>query len=100
MSFDNLPLEMRAYNQWILWRLEWRKDDPEHLAKPTKIPYCPWINGGKASVTDERTWGTFDQAIKAPLTCTEAVDPDTPLSVSGYSGIGFVLTKSDPSIIC
>lgn len=92
MSFEKIPPEMRAYNQWVCWRLEFRPP----MVKPTKVPYMPWANGGKASVTDERHWGTYDQAIKAPLNCHDAVDPDIPVSRTGYSGIGFVLTKSDP----
>ncbi len=90
--FGNIPLEMRAYNQWICWRLEFRPP----MVKPTKVPYMPWANGGKASVTDERHWGTYDQAIAAPLASVEPVDPDWPVSRTGYTGIGFVLTKSDP----
>lgn len=88
---NNIPHELRIYRQWIVWRLELRKD-----AKPTKVPYQPWPNGHKASVTNPDDWGTFDQACSAPLTCVEAVAPETPLSQSGYSGVGFVFTADDP----
>lgn len=88
---NNIPHELRIYRQWIVWRLELRKD-----SKPTKVPYQPWPGGHKASVTNSDDWGTFDQVCSAPLTCVEAVAPETPLSQSGYSGIGFVFTPDDP----
>lgn len=96
MSLYDIPAELRERRQWILWRFEWRKDDPEHQLKPTKIPYIPRPGCGKASVTNPADWGTFDEAVQAPLTCVEPVDHDTPLEVSGYSGLGFVFTANDP----
>lgn len=83
---------MRAYNQWVLWRLELKPG----VEKPTKVPYSPWIGGGKASVTNPQTWGGFDQACLAPMTCLEAVPMGTPIDQTGYSGIGFVFTPADP----
>lgn len=94
----NTPLEMRAYNQWFVWRLQWREDDTEHLLKPTKVPYQPWAGGGKGDVTDERTWASFDQARALSFTCVEPCDPKLPVSYTGYTGVGFVLTKNDPFV--
>lgn len=75
---------MRAYRQWVLWRLEARPG-----AKPTKIPYQ--LNGAKADVTRPETWCSFDEAVAA------CPNPDyTTLDPKGFSGIGFVLTKADP----
>lgn len=77
--YDAIPLEMRLFPQWIVWRYE-NKDSP----KPTKVPYSP--NGHYlASVTNPQAWGTFEQAVHA-----------TQNEMMGYSGIGFVLTENDP----
>lgn len=93
MSFQNIPLEMREFNQWVNWRLEFRLP----MAKPTKVPYHP--KGFKASVTKVETWSTFDEVCAAPITCLQPVDPDAPISETGFSGIGFVLTQVDPFLI-
>lgn len=89
--FYNIPQEMREYNQWVVWRLEKREG-----AKPTKVPYCPWPGGGKANHSDLNTWGTFEQALEAPLTSFEPCDPNLSVSQTGFSGIGFVFTENDP----
>lgn len=75
--FERIPHEMRSYPQWVVWKLE-----PRDNAKDTKVPYSP-RTGHKASVTDPLTWGTFEEAVAAAAT-------------GQYSGIGFVLTHSDP----
>lgn len=92
MSFNNIPLEMRKYRQWVLWRLEKK----EGSNKPTKPLYVPCFGGGKANVDDPNTWGDFDFAIQAPFTCLEPCDPDLPVTETGYSGLGFVFTEHDP----
>jgi hypothetical protein len=76
--FDRIPDEMRAFNQWIVWRYEDRNSP-----KPTKVPYNP-LNGRMASVDDFSTWATFEQACYAATTAKM------------YDGVGFVLTESDP----
>lgn len=75
--FDNIPLEMRGFNQWVVWRFEESDGD-----KPTKIPYSP-ISGRMAKVNDASTWGTYHDALGA-------------FNTGMYSGIGFVLSKADP----
>lgn len=95
MSFHNIPEELRLRRQWIVWRIEWRADDPDHLLKPTKVPYVARPGGGKASVTNSFDWVLFDEACLAPFTCNEPVDPTVPLEVSGYTGLGFVFTEGD-----
>lgn len=75
--FGNIPNEMRAFNQWVVWRYEDRD-----ASKPTKVPYSP-ANNRMASVTDPSTWGSYDDAVAA-------------LSTNWYAGIGFVLTDADP----
>jgi hypothetical protein len=74
-NFNQIPAELRAFRQWIVWRLEKTKD-----GKLTKTPYNPH-NGKLASVTDPQTWADYDGVM---------------LVKSAYSGIGFVLTAQDP----
>lgn len=90
-QFLNIPEELRQLRQWVVWRLEKREGK-----KPTKVPYSPWPNGGKASVVNWGSWGTFDQAVAAPLNCVEPCDSSLPIEQTGFSGIGFVFTANDP----
>lgn len=77
MTFNNIPHEMRFYNQWIVWRYE-----ESEGKKPTKNLYSPnW--GTQASVTAPGTWGSYDDAVRA-------------YNAGGWSGIGFVFTENDP----
>lgn len=76
--FENIPLEMQLYSQWVVWRYE-----DTDSAKPTKVPYCP-RNNRLASVVDPLTWASFAEAV-------HAVEAN-----NWYDGIGFVLTESDP----
>ncbi|BBL65717.1 hypothetical protein MSMAT_1976 [Methanosarcina mazei TMA] len=76
---DSIPKELKKCNQWILWRLEQRNENV------TKVPYCAYGYG--ASVTDPKTWTSFDEAFETYLK-----------SAGAYSGLGFVLTESDPYI--
>ncbi len=50
-TLKNLPI-------WALWRIEPGKND-----RPTKVPYSPNYDG-RASTTNPRTWGAFDQAVR------------------------------------
>ena len=86
---NNIPIELRQYRQWVVWRLEIvpGKD------KPTKTPYNPFSKL-KASVTNPNTWVSFDEACSAGPFLTEAVSNDAP--IAGFHGIGFVFTESDP----
>lgn len=82
MNFENIPHEMRMYEQWLVWRYE----DGENGSKPTKVPYSA-KTGTLASVTDSKTWATYEEAVAAVK------------STNWYSGIGFVLTQKDPYTI-
>lgn len=78
MSFDNIPDEMKAYDQWVVWKYEQR----DGVSKPTKVPYCPrWAT--KAAVDNPKTWGSFIDALQA-------------YNSGKVDGIGFVLTAEDP----
>jgi hypothetical protein len=74
--FDRIPEEMRSYAQWVVWRYEDRD-----AKKPTKVPYSAHTHR-HASVDDPSTWASYDRAVAT--------------AASGYDGIGFVLTNSDP----
>lgn len=84
VNFDNIPDELKNRPQWVLWRLETRKD------KIAKVPYA--ANGCKAAVDKPDTWTDYATACAAyqgkPL-------QGPPLK---FSGIGFVLTKEDPIV--
>lgn len=75
IQFDRIPLELRAWPQWVAWRYEQR------VGKATKVP----IQGGgqRASSTDPRTWTRFEivRAYYLRGLC---------------DGIGFVFTANDP----
>lgn len=69
--FEQIPVAMRKYRQFICWRLE---------GGGSKIPYNP-LTGKLASVSNSATWVSFEEAVA---------------SAPAYSGIGFVLTRADP----
>lgn len=75
MSFERIPAELKALNQWIMWKYE-----DIGASKPTKVPYS--VTGSKASVNDLHTWTDFNSAVS----CVRW----------GYNGIGFVFTNTDP----
>ncbi len=73
---EGIPDEIKTYRAWVLWKLV-RVGD-----KWTKHPYCVHT-GLKASSTDSRTWGSFEEVLKS----YEAGD---------YDGVGFVFSTGDP----
>ena len=70
----NIPGELKARPQWILWRAVGDK--------PDKVPYSA-RTGRMASSTDLLTWGTFQEALEA-------------YENSEYAGLGFVFSSADP----
>lgn len=96
MRLANIPAEMQAFDQWVVWRLEYKQGDTLRLLKPTKIPYS--LDGNKASVSDPSTWASFEAVVGASLHSIEPCDPDAPTSETGFSGVGFVFTKADPFV--
>jgi Protein of unknown function (DUF3987) len=72
----NLPEEMRAYDQWILWRSE-----DVGAKKPSKTPYQ--CNGWKADITNPKHYSSYTDCIAV-------------LRTGNYSGLGFCLTVNDP----
>jgi putative DNA primase/helicase len=71
---ENLPEELMARPQWVVWRAVGEK--------PDKVPYSARTSR-KASSTDLMTWSTFEEAL-------EAYDKGE------YAGLGFVFSSGDP----
>jgi|TARA_Y100000310_G_scaffold340907_1_gene438264 hypothetical protein len=69
--------ELAEHSNWVAWREVIRG------GKATKVPIDP-KTGKFASVTNPRTWGTFDEAYAL---CQQSVE---------YAGIGFVFTDRLP----
>ena len=72
---ENIPEELRAFNQWVLWDYKLRDE------KWTKVPIQP-RNFFPAKVNDSGHWTDFDTAVSA-------------FEQSNTAGIGFVFTKKD-----
>ncbi len=75
VNFENVPKELAARNQWILWRIEQRDGEP------TKVPYTR--TGRFAKSNDPATWSSLDEIRKR-------YDRD------GFDGPGFVFAADDP----
>ncbi|WP_263701482.1 phage/plasmid primase, P4 family [Bacillus thuringiensis] len=73
-NFNEIPAELKALPQWILWKFETRNN------KQTKVPYQ--VDGEMARANDRRTWSTFATAVKFYLE-------------GDYDGIGFVFSRQD-----
>jgi len=69
-SFEKVPVWFKGFHNWVLWT-------------PEKVPLDP-KNLKAASTTDPDTWGTYDEAEKAYLSCKD----------DSIAGIGFVFTDS------
>ena len=80
-QIKNIPHELKALPQWVLWRIETRNGD-----KPTKVPYTAF-NGRKAKPNDPKTWANFGVTKRTYNRNKEK-----------YTGIGFVLTNNDPYV--
>ncbi|WP_423408047.1 phage/plasmid primase, P4 family [Heyndrickxia sp. MSNUG] len=77
LNFKQIPQELVAAPQWILWRSE------ERGGKKTKVPYQ--VNGTLAQSNNKHTWSSFS-AVRYAFDSGE------------YDGIGFMFSKEDPFI--
>lgn len=79
MNFDNIPAELKARSQWVVWRAivneNGKVDKPLYQAKNPQY---------YANVGDPKTWATFEEALACHLS-----DPTT------VNGIGFVFSSDD-----
>lgn len=80
MAYDDIPDEIKRYDQWINWIYETVTDD-DGKQRIVKIPVRP-LDGRKANVNNPLDWVSFYQAknMAEKMSC----------------GLGFVFTKSDP----
>ena len=72
---------LRSVRVWCVWKHE-LKD-----RRWTKPP-CSWRDGRKASITDPRNWGTFDEAL-ASMARYRLDGIGLVLEAAGYSGADF-----------
>ena len=77
INIDGIPDELKQLKQWVCWNKEIRD------GKETKVPYIPYSQTDKASSTNNSTWRTFAETVKA-------------FEASKHDGIGFVFTENDP----
>lgn len=77
-NFNEIPNELKAVAQWVLWKYE------ERNGKKTKVPYQ--YDGTPAQSSNRRTWSSFSAIVKF---YTEYDD---------YDGIGFVFSRQDKFI--
>jgi hypothetical protein len=82
---ENIPAELKACYQWIVWRYEWRVNK-QGVGKWTKVPYTPGTTS-RAMPNKESTWRTFNAAWACYLE-----RPDF------FDGIGFMFKKNDPYV--
>ena len=73
-TFANVPVEMKEVRQWVCFTIK----------EGRKIPLNPH-NGRYASVSNEFSWGSFQEAVDAWQS-----------NLAVCAGIGFVLTENDP----
>ena len=76
ISVESIPEELKACNQWVMYRLMKKPGK----VKPDRVPMR--ANFSNASVTNPKTWCSFDDAVSA-------------LKKKNFNGIGFVFTKDD-----
>ena len=77
ISVESIPEELKACNQWVMYRLMKKPGK----VKPDRVPMR--ANFSNASVTNPKTWCSFDDAVSA-------------LKKKNFNGIGFVFTGEDP----
>lgn len=76
---ENIPAEVKALPQWVMWKKETRD------GKPAKVPYQP--NGKRAKSNDPSTWSTFNTALT------------TFQDIGGFDGICWMMHVKPSDII-
>lgn len=85
IKINNIPEELKALNQWVLWRYE-----QSPTGKWTKPPYH---HSGKfrANHSDNQTWGFFEEVLNT-------IDDPVKTAAGDWQGIGFVVSDNDPYV--
>lgn len=73
--FAEMPPELKARDQWVLWHWQQRED------RWTKPPYG--TDGKFAKTNDPATWSTFEEVKRAAL------------NGGNFAGVGFCLSADD-----
>src|SRR3954454_2601453 len=81
---DAIPDELKARVQWVAWKYELDKS-----GRWTKVPYRARNTHRKASTTDPKTWGSYEQAVAAFELMRDESGADR------VDGIGFVFSPDD-----
>ena len=71
MNYNNIPIELRELNRWVLYRLTWDSNRGKYDKKPFKAR-----TGGYAQSNNPNTWCDFETALGV---------------VDLYDGLGFML---------
>lgn len=77
VQINNIPAELQARNQWVLWKYE------ERDGKRTKVLRNP-LTLERAKASEPTTWASF------------AFTLDTYNKLNQYDGIGYVFDEQDP----
>jgi hypothetical protein len=76
-NYDQIPEELRALRNWVVWRLE-KRTGSKGVVQTTKAPFNARSHKHARS-NDPTTWSDFGTAVEALK--------------RGYAGIGFCLTE-------
>jgi len=79
---ENIPTELRARPQWVVWRWTWSTVKSKWDKPPLNAR-----TGRNASSTAPNTWSTFDVAYRAYSD-----------GAKDYDGIGYVFSADDPYV--
>src|SRR5262245_23672956 len=77
---ESIPDELKARDQWVVWRWEWKPPTANAAGKWDKPPFDA-KTGRHARSNDPSTWSTFEVAWDAY--CDQS---------KGYSGIGYMFS--------
>ena len=75
---DQIPAELKALDQWLIWRYLYKPD----LGYWDKPPLNANQHGNTAKSTDPKTWATFEKALSI-------------YHLGKYDGIGIALTEKN-----
>jgi putative DNA primase/helicase len=75
--FQNIPNQLKARDQWVLWRYEFRRGNL------TKVSYA--VDRRRASVADPSTCHSYEEVVRVFEGTKDFFD-----------GIGYVLAAHDP----
>jgi DNA repair photolyase len=96
VNFDQIPGELRYFNQWVLWRYVWKEGKDGKPGKWDKPPFQ--ANGKLASSTAAHTWSTF-KTVEAVYKNGLNLPVDDPAHFDGVGFVPHVVGKADLQIV-